>query len=670
MHLRRILASATASLTALVSCAQPEPPADHVFLDGYVYTVDEQRRVAQAVATRGDRIVYVGDSEGARSLVGDETEVHDLDGRMLLPGLHDAHIHPMGIVQRDICDFQSRPMSLEEMVPFLRGCIDRYVIPEGEWLMVPQWNFSVGNQPSARYPTLRAALDSASYQHPILLRGNDGHHAAANSLALANARDRQGNRVGLSKETLASVFADYRELVGVDERGEPNGGLTESAIGLTGAPGFFSTQDPSSIAPAIAEVLAASGITSIQDAATDPEHLPLYDSLHEEGRMTFRLRASLIEGFDGAEKPGLEDIPSLLSRFRRLREEYAKTPYIRADAAKIFVDGVIEGNPVAEPPTLPNAAVIQRYRQPIFDIDFEAHKTEIAGYVDLEGEACQKVRANGEAFGGDEQVASFRSRHGFHPGQCIESRGVLEHDVEFIRTYIAELDRAGFTVHAHAIGDRAVRTAVDAFAHARYVNGATGLPHNIAHAQLIHPNDQKRIGELGLFVTFTHAWSLPGLPYDLSVAPFIDELKEGVAELYSTDNYYMKNVYPAASIQRFGGVVTAGSDAPVDDRDPRPFFNMEQAVTRADDTAEDGVVLNAEERLSIHNIIAAYTINGARAMRQEDRLGSIEVGKKADLIVVDQNLVELAEGGQAQRISDTRVLTTMFDGGIVYRSPG
>jgi predicted amidohydrolase YtcJ len=185
-----------------------------------------------------------------------------------------------------------------------------------------------------------------------------------------------------------------------------------------------------------------------------------------------------------------------------------------------------------------------------------------------------------------------------------------------------------------------------------------------------HPDDQRRIGELGLYVAFTHAWSEPDPVYDLSVVPFIDELQTGAPDLYDLEHYYPKNVYPAASIQRLGGIVTAGSDAPVDDRDPRPFFNLEQAVTRENDSMGDGVVLNAAERLSIHDAIAAYTINGARSLGDEDRLGSVEVGKLADLIVIDQDLVALAERGQAERISDTRVLTTMFDGRIVMeRAP-
>jgi predicted amidohydrolase YtcJ len=168
-------------------------------------------------------------------------------------------------------------------------------------------------------------------------------------------------------------------------------------------------------------------------------------------------------------------------------------------------------------------------------------------------------------------------------------------------------------------------------------------------------------------VAFTHAWSLPDPVYDLSVVPFVDELEAGAGDLYDARHYYLKNVYPAASLQRQGGIVAAGSDAPVDDRDPRPFFNMEQAVTRANDAIGDGVVLNAAERLSIHDVLAAYTIHGARSLGADDRQGSIEVGKRADLVVLDRDVVALADSGRADRISETQVLTTMFDGRVVFQ---
>ena len=84
----------------------------------------------------------------------------------------------------------------------------------------------------------------------------------------------------------------------------------------------------------------------------------------------------------------------------------------------------------------------------------------------------------------------------------------------------------------HAIGDRAVRVSVDALEAARRTHGDNGQPHGLAHAQVVHPDDQKRIGEMGLFIAFTHAWSTPEPEDMMSVAPFIDELKGGASDMF------------------------------------------------------------------------------------------------------------------------------------------
>ncbi len=124
----------------------------------------------------------------------------------------------------------------------------------------------------------------------------------------------------------------------------------------------------------------------------------------------------------------------------------------------------------------------------------------------------------------------------------------------------------------------------------------------------------------------------------------------------------MQNVYPAKSIQDYGGILVHGSDAPVDSRDPRPMENLQQAIFRSNGET----VLNEAQRIDIHSAIAAFTINGARLMGHDDMLGSIEIGKTADLIVLSQNIVELAEGGEPYRIGETKVTMTLFDGNVVY----
>ena len=159
-QLRPRISGGIAAIALLGACGPSIEPADIVLVNAYVYTVDPDRSVAEAVAIRGNEIAFVGDRDDAEDYIGPATDVRDLAGRMVLPGLHDTHIHPLGIAKGDICDLESRPRTLDEFVPFLSACLQRYQIPEGQWLWASLWNFSVGNQPSERFPTMRAALDA------------------------------------------------------------------------------------------------------------------------------------------------------------------------------------------------------------------------------------------------------------------------------------------------------------------------------------------------------------------------------------------------------------------------------------------------------------------------------------------------------------------------------
>lgn len=635
--------------------------ADMVYTNGIIYTADKNHTLMQSIAVKGEDIVFVGSDDDAKAFIGENTQVTDLAGKLVLPGLHDVHIHPLGIVQLDTCDLDSEPHTLAELVPTLKECISRYDIQKGEWLIVEQWAFTQGNEPSDEFPTLRSALDAASMDSPIFLKGNDGHHAAVNSAALATAKNSAGEVVGINATTLGGEFSDYAELIGRDSEGRPDGSLNETARLLVDIdPGMLLGElIPPEAMPKVAEKLASYGITSVQDAAAPLDSIALYEGLQKSGLQTFRLTAALYPHFSEYKKEdGSIDIDRLITVFDGLRTRVADNPLIKADAAKIFIDGVIEGNPLVNPPTLPNAAHLHHYQQPLFNYDANAQSLDIEGYVDLDSELCQQVRADMAIYKQAEASQAFMQEHGFSPAQCTESEGVLEHSESFFRDYIAALDAHDYTVHAHAIGDRAVRTAIDAFA----ALPKSDRPHNIGHAQLVEPSDIQRAGELGLFVTMTYAWVKPEVAYDVTVTPFIDQVN-GIDDLYNPEHYTMQYSYPAKSMQAAGSVLAAGSDAPVDTREPRPFVNIEQAVTRQ---GEGDVVWNAAERLTIEEILDAYTIHGAQALRQDDLVGSLEVGKKADFAVLSQNIIDLAHNGNADMIDETQVLTTVFNGKVVF----
>ena len=373
--------------------------------------------------------------------------------------------------------------------------------------------------------------------------------------------------------------------------------------------------------------------------------------------MTFRFRAAMVE-------PPSEDIDAIdahLATLMALRDQYESYEYVSADGVKLFADAVLEGNPLTAPPTMPVAAMLHGFRQPIFGGSVDDGTFDVIGYVDQERESCLNVQEDPSAYSDATAIETFVEEFGFYPKQCIPYDGVLEHEEAFVRSYIRKATEAGFHVHVHALADKAVRIAVDELGKVKEIADRNGTSQSLAHVQIAHPDDQKRIGELGISVVFTFVWATPGVQYEMMVIPFIDEV-DGIGDLYNPDSYYMKNVYPAKSIQDAGGILVNGSDAPVGSRDPMPFVSLQQAVYRSDGE----VVMNEAQRIDIHSAIAAFTINGARLFGHDDSVGSIEVGKKADIIALSQNIVELADGGAPEEISNTEVTLTLFDGRITH----
>jgi predicted amidohydrolase YtcJ len=228
-----------------------------------------------------------------------------------------------------------------------------------------------------------------------------------------------------------------------------------------------------------------------------------------------------------------------------------------------------------------------------------------------------------------------------------DERGISMLEPGLLKQVVTRLDREGFQVHFHAIGDGAIRQSLDAIEAARSSNGNRENRHHISHIQLFDPADIPRFRQLGVIANFQPLWAYAD-PYitELTI-PFLGEERS-------------RWLYPIGSLLRSGAVVAFGSDWNVST--PDPFDQIEVALTRMASDGGDEKPLLPDERIDLPSALAAFTINAAYVNGMEDRTGSIEVGKLADLVVVDRNLFEI----DPSEISEATAVLTLLGGEPVH----
>ncbi len=231
-----------------------------------------------------------------------------------------------------------------------------------------------------------------------------------------------------------------------------------------------------------------------------------------------------------------------------------------------------------------------------------------------------------------------------------DPHGVPMIDLDYLDEAVAAIDAAGFQVHFHALGDGAVREALDAVETARTRNGDSDRRHHLSHLQVIHPDDLPRFAELGAIANFQPLWA------------YADEYIIDLTWPFVSDET-AKWMYPIKSVWDTGATVAFGSDWAVSDVNPLP--QIETAVTRTDAVSNVSPEFNPEQRITLEQAIKAFTLNAAYVNHQEADTGSIEVGKLADLVVLDKNLFNI----EPAEISDAKVLLTLFGGEPVYGDP-
>lgn len=230
-------------------------------------------------------------------------------------------------------------------------------------------------------------------------------------------------------------------------------------------------------------------------------------------------------------------------------------------------------------------------------------------------------------------------------------RGIPMVEPTLLKQVVTRLDAAGYQVHFHAIGDGAVRQALDAIEAARHANGDLGHRDHISHLELVDPADVPRFRELGVIANFQPLWAFADEYITKLTMPFIGPERSA-------------RLYPIGTLYRSGAVVAFGSDWYVSSANP--LEEIQVAVTRMGPVGETRTPFLPGERINLPEALAAFTINAAYTNRLEKTTGSIEVGKDADLIVLDHNLFAVP----ATEIDKAKVLVTLFAGRPVHGDLG
>jgi predicted amidohydrolase YtcJ len=376
--------------------------------------------------------------------------------------------------------------------------------------------------------------------------------------------------------------------LGRRDDGEPDGVLWDEAIVLVSGhiPADTAAENRRALRDAH-ELMAGKGVTSYLDVWTRVPDLEAHAALSDAGELLVRPSLSL-----EVNPATAEDTEALLADLPRRREAYGR-PGLTIRTAKMFLDGVIE-----------HPAQTAAMLEPYLDAD----------------------------------------------GRQTDDRGPTYFSPEVTNRTVAALDAAGWQVHMHAIGDRAVRSGLDAVAFAREQDGPSDHRHTIAHVQIVDPADFGRFAELDAVPSIQAQWARWDVYTVEALRPWIGDER-------------WLNMYPFKRLQQAGARLCGGSDWPVDDL--HPFHQIATAVTRtaSDSLPAEAKPLFAEEGITMEESLAAHTADSAFQMHQEDFSGTLREGMRADLIVLDRDVLEVPP----DEVHETEVLLTAVDGAIVHR---
>jgi predicted amidohydrolase YtcJ len=547
--------------------ASEDQEADRVYINGKIYTVDEEFSTASTFAVKDGQFVYVGDDVGVKAYIGPLTFVFDLEGKTVIPGLHDAHVH-IRYGERELYprtpDIRAKIgewASVERMQEVIKNCLatgkGMRPGPEPRWLVLSGWMSDVWDPPVFR----KELIDAAAPDNPVFIIRYT-HGSGANSKALELA--------GITRDTPDPPGGHIKK----DENGEPTGEFVERAPAeLTKLIPPLPPTTNYEISRNLVEgtqLAVASGLTTIHGASmTDYDEVQRRIKLYDVGLLRIRINEMVRE-----------------SAAKKLGKPLHHNNKYFVRSVKAFADGALGSR---------GALFLEEY-------------SDYPGY-------------HGEPRQSENQIAKSAT----------------------------ELLKIGFNMRIHCIGDGANRVAINAYERALKATGIDGKKARFAleHCQVLTAEDVPRLAELGIVASMQ--------PLHATEDMHFAEARMGPERL--------KYAYIWSTLLDLGVVVSTGTDYSVSPYNP--FYTLHAAVTRQDRNNNPPGGWIPEQAMTREEALRAATMGGAYAMFAEDTLGSIEVGKLADFVVIPVDYMTIP----AEDIWKIEPEMTVIGGEVVYTKP-
>ena len=557
-----------------IACAQQSDAADTVYTNGSIYTVNEAQPWVEAVAIKDGRFLVVGSNTEVEAVIGSTTEVVDLGGAFVMPGIVDMHAHPFTGVDMGIGSINlSSPGDLEVVLVDIKRFVaenpDRDVFLGGNW--------SIGGALFENDSGDKKVLDEIVPDVPVFLLSQSGHSAWVNSKALEMAG------IDESVDNKGSYIFDRYE-----GTNEPSGTARDNGMVLImNVLHYLAPEDFAPFFEKELERYSKYGVTAIQPA---------------EGSITWLQGAALLEKEDRLDVRLFPALDWLTSQLRVLDDEESVA----------FIE------------------------------DWESYQTELIRphYVKIFGDG-----------GADSHTVLMKEPFADSPGNV----GSMFLPFEEYRTAILAYHSKGITVHVHVLGDGTAARIIDIFEEAEATYPESDAVLHLSHNQSTDHEDLDRLAALNKATASFSPMLAVGHPQmDIFLKKPLGEERH-------------QQVFPVRAAIEKGITVGFGSDFPSSlVPEPNSFFYMEGWVTRQMPGTDEYGTVNADQAISVEQAVRGFTLGGAEALGADysELFGSIEAGKSADMVVLDQNLLEIP----VTDIHKTEVQKTVFKGRVVYEA--